>query len=263
MDNGDEFYNHWDTNMFHEIEEEFDRWVDSGYYDSSSPDGWTSSTASKNIVSERNRRKKFNDRLFALRAVVPNISKMDKASIIKDAIDYIQELHEQEKRIQAEILELESGKTGGGGDGRSYHHDHHAAGGGELYGVDLDQDLPLYSRSKKKRTNLGYDSCGGSTMASSIEDLELRVTYMGERTVVVSLTCIQRTDTMVKLCEVFESLKLKIITANITTFSGRLFKTVFIEADEEEREQLKAKIETAMAALDYLDSPMACDGIID
>lgn len=48
----------------------------SGYYDSSSPDGAASSMASKNIVSERNRRKKLNERLFALRAVVPNISKV-------------------------------------------------------------------------------------------------------------------------------------------------------------------------------------------
>ncbi|CAN1788336.1 Transcription factor bHLH35 [Linum perenne] len=50
----------------------------SGYYDTSSPDGAASSAACKNIVSERNRRKKLNQRLFALRAVAPNISKMDK-----------------------------------------------------------------------------------------------------------------------------------------------------------------------------------------
>jgi UTP:GlnB (protein PII) uridylyltransferase len=59
--------------------------------------------------------------------------------------------------------------------------------------------------------------------------VQLRATYMGEKTVVVSLICSKRTDTMVKLCEVFESLKLKIITANITAFSGRLVKTVFVE----------------------------------
>ena len=49
----------------------------STYSDSSSPDGAQQSTvAPKNIVSERNRRKKLTDRLHALRAVVPNISKV-------------------------------------------------------------------------------------------------------------------------------------------------------------------------------------------
>lgn len=52
---------------------------------------------------------------------------------------------------------------------------------------------------------------------------------MGEKTAVVSLTCSKRADTMVKLCEVFETLELKIITANITALSGRLLKTVFVE----------------------------------
>jgi hypothetical protein len=46
---------------------------------------------------------------------------------------------------------------------------------------------------------------------------------------VVSVTCNKRTDTMVKLCEVFESLNLKILTSNLTSFSGMIFHTVFIE----------------------------------
>lgn len=52
---------------------------------------------------------------------------------------------------------------------------------------------------------------------------------MGEKTIVVSLTCSKGADTMVKLCDIFESLNLKIITASITAFSGRLLKTVFLE----------------------------------
>ncbi|XAR63750.1 hypothetical protein NMG60_11023804 [Bertholletia excelsa] len=239
---GEEYGHYWD--MFLQIEE-FDGWgldealPGSGYYDSSSPDGTQSSVASKNIVSERNRRKKLNERLFALRAVVPNISKMDKASIIKDAIDYIQELHEQEKRIQAEIVQLESGKTK-----KKAVFDYY------------DDDFPAKTmKSKKKRTEHSYDSGGSS--ASPIEDLELKMSYMGEKTVVVSITCSKRTDTMVRLCEVFESLKLKIITANIAAFSGRLFKTVFVQADEEDKDNLKIKIEAAIAALSDPDSPVS------
>ncbi|KAJ0090365.1 hypothetical protein Patl1_14141 [Pistacia atlantica] len=237
---GDEYKHYWETKMFLQ-NEEFDTWaIDeafSGYYDSSSPDGAASSAASKNIVSERNRRKKLNERLFALRAVVPNISKMDKASIIKDAIDYIQELHDQERRIQEEIVELESGKTK------------------KNLCYDFEQELPVLLRSKKKKTDQFNDSTGSRT--SPIEILELRVNPMGEKTLVVSITCSKRTDTMVKLCEAFESLKLKIITANITAVAGRLLKTAFIEADEDEKEHLENKIQTAIAALNDPTSPMS------
>lgn len=239
---GDEYKLYWETNMFLQTQE-LDSWgldeAFSGYYDSSSPDGAASSgVSSKNIVSERNRRKKLNERLFALRAVVPNISKMDKASIIKDAIEYIKHLHEQEKIIQAEIMELESGMPNNINPN-----------------YDFDQELPVLLRSKKKRTDQLYDSVTSRNFP--IEVLELRVTYMGENTMVVSLTCNKRADTMVKLCEVFESLKLKIITANITSFSGRLLKTVFIEANEEDRDLLQMKIQTAIAALNDPLSPMS------
>ncbi|XP_057500032.1 transcription factor bHLH35-like isoform X2 [Actinidia eriantha] len=229
---GDEYKLYWETTTFLQTEE-IDSWgldeAFSGYYDSSSPDGAQSSAASKNIVSERNRRRKLNERLFALRSVVPNISKMDKASIIKDAIDYIQELHDQERRIQAEILELESGKLSNNAI------------------CDSEEEIPALLRSKKKKIDQTFDS--GESRASPIEDLELGVSYVGENTVVVSVTCSKRRDTMVKLCEAFESLNLKIITANITAVSGKLLKTVFVQAEEEERDDLKIQIEAAIAAL--------------
>ncbi|KAJ8442533.1 hypothetical protein Cgig2_026475 [Carnegiea gigantea] len=46
----------------------------------------------KNFVTERQRRQNFNDKYNHLRRLVPSPSKPDRASIVKDAIEYIQEL---------------------------------------------------------------------------------------------------------------------------------------------------------------------------
>ncbi|MCD7446016.1 hypothetical protein HAX54_031499 [Datura stramonium] len=66
---------------------------------------------SKNLVTERKRRNRIKDGLFALRALVPNISKMDKVAILGDAIDYINELQEKVKLYETELNEIEAEVT--------------------------------------------------------------------------------------------------------------------------------------------------------
>ncbi|GMJ16069.1 JASMONATE INSENSITIVE 1 [Hibiscus trionum] len=75
------------------------------------------------VEAERQRREKLNQRFYALRAVVPNVSKMDKASLLGDAISYINELmgklqnadsqkEELHKQIEETKREVESKDQG-------------------------------------------------------------------------------------------------------------------------------------------------------
>ncbi|KAG6491760.1 hypothetical protein ZIOFF_046698 [Zingiber officinale] len=156
---------------------------------------------------ERSRRKKLDDKLYALRSVVPKITKMNKASIIKDAIDYIIQLQDEERQMKADISELESKLKQ------------------ELASVDDDlahlENLH-FSQRKKKRT-------ASAPSSPSSTPIQLTVSEVGEKTILINITCNKKSDTMIKLCELFESLNMKIITANITCLAGSFFYTLFIE----------------------------------
>ncbi|KAL9660618.1 hypothetical protein QQ045_025435 [Rhodiola kirilowii] len=60
----------------------------------------SSSFALDHVVAERKRREKLNQRFIALSALVPNLKKMDKASVLAGAVRYLKELQEQVKALE-------------------------------------------------------------------------------------------------------------------------------------------------------------------
>ncbi|XP_074563693.1 transcription factor MYC2-like [Curcuma longa] len=54
------------------------------------------------VEAERQRRQKLNQRFYALRSVVPNVSKMDKTSLLSDAVGYINELQAKLQSAEAD-----------------------------------------------------------------------------------------------------------------------------------------------------------------
>ncbi|KAL5819907.1 hypothetical protein ACOSQ4_023749 [Xanthoceras sorbifolium] len=60
----------------------------------------TPAMAKDHILAERKRREKLSQRFIALSAIVPGLKKMDKASVLGDAIKYVKELQERVKVLE-------------------------------------------------------------------------------------------------------------------------------------------------------------------
>ncbi|MCO5587521.1 hypothetical protein L7F22_041471 [Adiantum nelumboides] len=91
------------------------------------------------VEAERQRREKMNQRFYSLRAVVPNVSRMDKASLLADATSYIEEL-----RAKVQSLEIERRKLLGRLD----------KGASERSGSFLpssQEDIPAYSNALQQK----------------------------------------------------------------------------------------------------------------
>ncbi|KAL8496508.1 hypothetical protein ACS0TY_020278 [Phlomoides rotata] len=69
---------------------------------------------SRTLISERKRRSRMKEKLYALRSLVPNITKMDKASIVGDAVSYVQDMKMQAKKLKSEIASMECSLNNGG-----------------------------------------------------------------------------------------------------------------------------------------------------
>lgn len=65
-----------------------------------SANGTRLSQSQDHIIAERKRREKLSQRFIALSAVVPGLKKMDKASVLGDAIMYLKQLQERVKTLE-------------------------------------------------------------------------------------------------------------------------------------------------------------------
>ncbi|KAJ7944590.1 Transcription factor bHLH18 [Quillaja saponaria] len=59
--------------------------------------------AQDHVMAERKRREKLNQRFIALSAIVPGLKKMDKASVLGDAIKYVKQLQERVNSLEEKV----------------------------------------------------------------------------------------------------------------------------------------------------------------
>ncbi|KAK1374961.1 Transcription factor MYC2 [Heracleum sosnowskyi] len=135
------------------------------------------------VEAERQRREKLNQKFYALRVVVPNVSKMDKASLLGDSIIYINELkakvqasdsEKDELRNQLESLKKELASK----ESRSSaEKDFKLSNGHARKLIDLDIDVKIIGWDAMIRVQSSKKNHPAARLMAALEDLDLDVSH--------------------------------------------------------------------------------------
>nr|XP_009768126.1 PREDICTED: transcription factor bHLH90 isoform X2 [Nicotiana sylvestris] len=169
---------------------------------------------SKNLVTERKRRNRIKDGLFALRALVPNISKMDKVAILGDAIDYINELQENVKLYQAELNEIAAEVSNNESS--------------EVVLSDMSEMSKVTGPANEK-TQISLNTTKRTRMEGQVE-----VNQIGAREFLLKVFGSHKPGGFTQLLEAMNSLGLEVVNTNFTT-SGEEILSIFIARANENR----------------------------
>ncbi|EFJ13392.1 hypothetical protein SELMODRAFT_451590 [Selaginella moellendorffii] len=191
---------------------------------------------SKNLVAERKRRKKLNERLYSLRALVPKITKMDRASILGDAIEYVKELQQQVKELQDELEDDSQAANNiptmtdvcGGG------HKHPGSEGITIADVDTN------------KCALKADDINDKKVEDLTQPMQVEVSKMDAHLLTLRIFCEKRPGVFVKLMQALDALGLDVLHANITTFRGLVLNVFNAEMRDKELMQAEQVKETLL-----------------
>ncbi|KAF7803807.1 transcription factor bHLH25-like [Senna tora] len=156
------------------------------------------------IIAERKRREKLSQRFIALSALVPGLKKMDKASVLGDAIKYLKQLQEKVKVLEEEQTRRKTVES-----------------------------VVIVKKSQLFGDDEGGHSCSdsGGPIDEALPEIEARFC---ERNVLIRIHCEKRTGVVEKTMSEIEKLPLIVNGSSVMTFgTSALDITIIAQMDSE------------------------------
>nr|AGO03814.1 JAMYC4 [Taxus cuspidata] len=150
------------------------------------------------VEAERQRREKLNQKFYELRAVVPNVSKMDKASLLADAVTYINDLSSRQQSLELERDELRT-----------------------QIGAAKKELLVLPSKfgNKEPSGHTNMDLKGSS--GGKFPGLDSEVRILGQEAM-IKIQCAKHNHPVARLMTALQELEMEVLHASISTIKDAL-----------------------------------------
>ncbi|KAK7340407.1 hypothetical protein VNO77_21109 [Canavalia gladiata] len=136
------------------------------------------------IMAERKRRQELTGSIIALSATIPGLKKMDKAYVLREAVNYT-------KQLQERIKELENEKK------------------------DKRVDSAIVIKKSQANSNKSTGNCN----KESVFEVEARVL---EKEVLIGIHCEKQKDTVFKIHALLEKLHLSITSSSVLPFGSSI-----------------------------------------
>ncbi|XP_055821840.1 transcription factor MYC3-like [Solanum dulcamara] len=179
------------------------------------------------VEAERKRREKLNHRFYALRSVVPYVSKMDKASLLGDAVTYINELKAKIKNLESKLIEPHKKPI------LMEQHDSHSASSVVTDGAN--------NKSLFSRRDINGERNG----------MEIEVKIIGSEAV-IRVQSLDMNYPCTRLMNAMKELEFQIYHASVSSVKDLMLQDIVIRVPEEflNEETLKSAVVTKLSVIE-------------
>ncbi|XP_050205359.1 transcription factor bHLH19-like [Mercurialis annua] len=158
--------------------------------------------AQDHVMAERKRREKLSQQFVALSAVIPGLKKMDKASILEDAIKYVKNLQERVKTLEDRSAIKSMGSVVFVKKSKVYVDDESSSSTDEINSDEICDQLP---------------------------EIEARIS---DKDVLIKIHCEKQKSCLMKILYVMEKFHLNVINTSVIPFGNSTIDiTIVAQAD--------------------------------
>lgn len=184
-------------------------------------------TPQEHIIAERKRREKLSQKFIALAAIIPGLKKVDKASILRDTINYVKQLEQTLKSLESQNARNTVESVVLFNNSKQCIRNTN----------DISQANNFIGNISKPSNSIENSNSGSSAENSRYPEIQVR---LSARTVLVKIHCENTKGVLVKVLSEMEKLNLVVMNANAMPFIES-FLDITVTAQMEEGSALTTK----------------------